>query len=56
VAVQQLSGTSQRWLAPKKYADYSTSGLEVDVKAATNSVRLDLTWDGGAPFVEIIGK
>lgn len=52
-AVQQLDSKHAQWLAPKKYADYHTSGLAVDISAPTDSLRIDLKWDGGSPFVEV---
>lgn len=41
------------WHAPKKYASYETSGLTVDVTEPTDSQKIELSWDGGAPFIEI---
>lgn len=41
-----------RWHAPKKYADYKTSGLEREVSVSTDSLRIELSWDGGKPFIE----
>jgi hypothetical protein len=54
VGMQQIDAKSQRWLAPQKYADHRTSGLEATIDGATDSLRIDLTWAGGAPFVEKI--
>jgi hypothetical protein len=54
VSNEQLSADAVRWLAPKKYADYRTSGLETQIDAPTDSLHIDLTWTGGAPFVEKI--
>jgi hypothetical protein len=52
VASKPLPGDAIRWLAPPKYADHRTSGLGVDIDGPTDSLRIDLTWGGGAPFVE----
>jgi hypothetical protein len=43
---------SMRWFAPKKYADENTSGLEVEVTEPRDDMKIELTWDGGKPFVE----
>ncbi|NLE38373.1 MAG: hypothetical protein GX621_10150 [Pirellulaceae bacterium] len=50
--MEPLSGTKQRWHAPKKYADAEKSGLMVKVDSPENIVMIELTWDGGKPFVE----
>ena len=50
--VEQLGPTSQRWYAPKKYANAKTSGLKATVNDATDSLVIELTWAGGHPFVE----
>lgn len=44
--------TAMKWHAPKMYADASTSGLTLEVTEATKSAEIQLTWDGGQPFVE----
>ncbi len=51
-AVKPLSGSSQQWLAPKRYVDYNDSGLEVEITGPTDDLKIELTWDGGRPFVE----
>ncbi len=35
-----------RWLAPQPYADFRTSGLEVDIKEPTENMVVKLTWEG----------
>jgi hypothetical protein len=52
-AREPIGGTKVRWHAPKKYADKKTSGITQDVSDATDSLVLNLTWDGGKPFVEV---
>jgi hypothetical protein len=52
--VQVLSGesinnTTIKWYAPKKYADRRTSGLVQEIKGATDSVVINLTWKGNTP-------
>ena len=51
-AAEPLSDTQTRWHAPKKYADYRTSGLTQEITGATEDLTINITWDGGAPFVE----
>lgn len=53
-ASEALSPTKVKWYAPKKYADAQTSGLTVDVDRPTDSLVIELTWDGGQPFIETI--
>jgi hypothetical protein len=49
-----INSTTQRWYAPKKYAQAALSELEIDVTEPTDSVEIHLTWDGGKPFDERI--
>lgn len=49
---ESLSETQARWLAPKKYSEHATSDLEVDITGPTDDLVIDLTWDGGKPFIE----
>ena len=53
-ANKDVDANTIRWFAPKKYANYRTSGLVADIEGPTDSIRIDLTWDGGAPFTEKI--
>jgi hypothetical protein len=55
VGRESLSETQARWLAPKKYADRSTSELEVEITEPTDGLEINLSWDGGKPFVETDG-
>ena len=41
------------WYAPKKYAQCDSSGLEQVIEAPNDSIVINLTWDGGRPFVEV---
>lgn len=52
IATESIDGSSQRWHAPKKYMDSTTSGLQIEVTEPTDSMELNLSWDGGQPFVE----
>jgi hypothetical protein len=56
IATKPLPKDAIRWLAPQKYADHRTSGLSADIDGPTDSLRIDLTWSGGAPFVEYLKK
>ncbi len=47
-----ISPTKIRWLTPKKYCQATTSELTVNIDGPTDSLRIELTWDGGAPFIE----
>jgi len=51
-AGEDLSQNAKRWHAPKKYADATTSGLGQEVTGPTDSLVINLTWDGKAPYVE----
>jgi hypothetical protein len=51
-ASEAISSTQKKWHAPKKYFRYKTSGLEQEITGATDSLVINLTWDGGKPFVE----
>ena len=44
------------WHAPKKYAQPSSSGLSVEITEATDSLLVELSWDGRpGPVVERFG-
>ena len=49
---EPLSETRSLWHAPKKYARRHTSDLMATVDGPTDDLRIDITWDGGKPFVE----
>jgi len=51
-AGEDLGERTKRWHAPKKYADVATSGLTQEITGPTDALVVELTWDGGAPFVE----
>lgn len=50
--IEDLSDTKRRWRTPKKYADPTTSGLTVSVDKTTDTLTVNLSWEGGIPFVE----
>jgi len=37
-----------RWLVPRHYGNFRTSGLEADIQAPTESMIVELTWEGSA--------
>jgi hypothetical protein len=49
---EPIDDHSQRWLAPKKYSDEKTSGIEVEITEPLDDLNIELTWDGGKPYVE----
>lgn len=49
-----LSSTQRKWHAPPKYFRYTQSGLTQEVTESTDSVQIELTWDGGEPYVETV--
>jgi hypothetical protein len=51
-AMEVISASKVKWLAPPKYADFRTSGLEYEIIEPTDDLTIELTWDGGKPFVE----
>lgn len=51
-AAESVSPQEQKWHAPKRYADPATSDLSVTIDGPTKDLLLELTWGGGAPFVE----
>jgi len=56
VAREQLGPTTARLHAPRKYLSADTSGLEVEVTGPTDSLLIELSWDGGRPFLEKDGR
>ncbi len=50
-----FAGKAQRWHAPKKYINPASSNLRVEITKATNDLLIELTWEGGKPFVENFG-
>ena len=53
-ALEILSSKSQRWHVPKKYSNPRTSSLTAVIDGPTDSLKIELTWDGGKPFVETV--
>jgi hypothetical protein len=52
-AEEPLGETSSRWYAPKKYANFGTSGLSQEITEPTDSILIELTWGNQkGPFIE----
>lgn len=51
-SVETVSSSRQKWHAPKKYTDPESSGLTINVTEPTDSLVINLSWDGGKPFFE----
>jgi hypothetical protein len=41
-----------RWLIPKKYVHYKTSGIEKTIDGPTDDLLIELTWEGEEPETE----
>lgn len=54
VASESLGSTKIRWLVPKKYMEADTSDISFEINEPTENLKVELTWDGGKPFVETI--
>ena len=51
-AKEMISESKARWLAPPKYADFRKSGLSFEITEPIDDLVIELTWDGGKPFVK----
>jgi hypothetical protein len=51
-AFEGVSGDKVKWFAPPKYADFRTSELEFEITEPTDDLKIELTWDGGKPFIQ----
>jgi len=49
---ESLSSTKNFWHAPMKYSRFMTSPLTQEITESTDSLVINLTWDGGKPFME----
>lgn len=53
IAAKEMIGESKaKWLAPPKYADLRSSGLSVEVTEPIDDLVIELSWEGGKPFVQ----
>lgn len=53
IGEEALSETRSKWHAPKKYGRKHSSGLTATIDGPTDNLRIDITWSGGEPFIEI---
>jgi hypothetical protein len=49
---EPIGSTKMIWHAPKKYTDASTSGVKQEINGPTENLVINISWDGGKPFVE----
>jgi hypothetical protein len=54
-ATEPQGPSAQKWHAPQKYADLTESDVTVTVDGPTDDLKVELTWDGGKPFVQSFG-
>lgn len=53
---QMLSPYQKQWHAPPEYSRISSSGLTLEVTGSTEDAVINLTWEGGKPFVQKVNK
>ena len=46
VAARAMEGEKLRWYAPEKYADLDLADITVEITEPTDSLVIELTWDG----------
>ncbi len=51
-AGEWINDKQRKWHAPPKYFRFQTSGLTQEISEETESIVINLSWDGGKPFVE----
>ena len=51
-ASELLDGSKVKWWAPKKYSDFRRSELVYEISEATDDLKIEITWDGGKPFID----
>lgn len=48
-----ISDSKIRWFAPRKYADFRTSDITIEIDEPTDSLVIELAWEGRkGPYVE----
>ncbi|WP_425395236.1 hypothetical protein [Aeoliella sp.] len=52
IAVEEIAPNTMKWYAPKKYSRVDTADLSYTIDQPVDDLSIDLTWDGGKPFVE----
>ena len=50
-----VSPTKTRWFAPKKLAKVQTSGLTQEITGPVDNLVINISWEGGREYVEVIG-
>lgn len=55
-ANKSLGPTAIRWDVPKKYVDPETTDLVEEIQEPTDNLVIELSWDGGKPYVEQLGE
>jgi hypothetical protein len=53
LAREEVGAKTIKWHAPKKYGDYTTSGIEKQITGSTDNLLIELTWAGDQPFTEV---
>jgi hypothetical protein len=51
-AFETISAGAIRWMAPPQYRDLDTSELTATIDKETDSLLIELTWNGGKPFIQ----
>lgn len=51
-SMEIIDGSKVKWFAPRKYADFRSSKLEYEITEPTENLKIELTWDGGKPFIQ----
>ncbi len=49
---EYISNDERKWHAPPKYFNYRRSGITQEITGPTDDLKIELTWDGGEPFIE----
>lgn len=55
-AGQMIARDKLKWHAPKKYVAPETAGIQQEIKEPVDNLTINLTWDGGGPFVEQVDE
>lgn len=50
--IESLGEFAQKWHAPKRYSQIKSSEISCEITEVTESLKFELTWDGGKPFIE----
>ena len=49
IANKTLDEVTMKWFAPQKYADYTTSGIEIEITGPTDDLLIELSSEESAP-------